>query len=179
MMRSPTLVSAGRAFGVSATRRSPGNVSRGTPTDNEASSAIQPPLSARGPPGRPGGRRMPTPAYPDELISSPSFLGSRRNSLHQPPGVLGDVVRREPELGHRPGARRRGAEVVEADAGTVLADPALPAEAGRRLDRKAASDRRGQDLVSVALGLGGEQVPRGHADDAGANAVGGQAFRGL
>src|SRR5437879_10447094 len=128
MMRSPTFVSAGRAFGVSATRRSPGNVSRGTPTDNEASSAIQPPLSARGPPGRPGGRRMPTPAYPDELISSPSFLGSRRNSLHQPPGVVGDVVRREPELGHRPRSRRRRAVVVEGNGGALVADPARSEE---------------------------------------------------
>src|SRR5437588_8928340 len=163
MMRSPTFVSAGRAFGVRATRRSPGNVSRGTPTDNEASSAIQPPLSARGPPDA---REVAACRPPPTPMSS--FLRSFSYSPHQAPGVLGDVVRREPELGHRPGPRRRGAVVVEADAGTVLADPALPAEAGRRLDGKAAADRRRQDLVAVALGLGGEQVPRGHADDAGA-----------
>src|SRR5947207_946561 len=157
MMRSPTLVSAGRAFGVRATRRSPGNVSRGTPIDNEASSAIQPPLSALGPPERPGGRRMPTPAYPNELISRLSCLSSRSNSLHQAASVLGDVVRREPELGHDPRPRRRGAEVVEGDGGTLDADPALPAETRGCLDGEAGPHGWREDFVAVAPRLGREQ----------------------
>src|SRR3982074_2048673 len=170
MIRSPTLVSAGRAFGVRATRRSPGNVSRGTPIDNEVSSAIQPSLSARGPPDA---REVAACRPPPTPMSS--FLRSFSYSLHQAASVLDDVVRRESELGHHLRPRRRGAEVVQGDGCALLADPALPAEPGGRLDRQAGTHGGGEDLVAVALRLGREQVPGGHADDAGTPALPGGA----
>src|SRR5205807_665902 len=102
-------------------------------------------------------------------------LVANPGAAEQAAGPGDDVVGGEAELRHGPGAGRRGAEVVEGEGPAVLPDPALPAEAGGGLDGEPGPDRRGQDLVAVALRLALEELPGGHADHAGTDAVGGEA----
>src|ERR1051325_5461674 len=129
MMRSPALVRAGIAGGVRATRRSPGQVSLGPPTDNAPASAIQPPLPASGMRPRRAAAACADPT-PTALRSFP-LADAGRHPLQHGPGVGDHVVDCESEVGHGDGARCRGTEAVEGHGAPVLAYPALPAEAGK------------------------------------------------
>src|SRR5215218_11228282 len=86
-----------------------------------------------------------------DVMGSSSFLAVE--AAEQGPGPVGHVVGGEAELlqHHRPGGR--GAEVVPGDDLAVLAHPAAPAEAGRRLHGQSGRHPGGQHLVAVALVL--------------------------
>jgi hypothetical protein len=75
------------------------------------------------------------------------------------------AIRREPEVLEDRAGGRRGAEMVEADDGALVADPALPAERHPDLDADPLSHVRRQHAVPVRLVLRIEALPAGQRDN--------------
>src|SRR5215203_2081752 len=86
-----------------------------------------------------------------DVMGSSSFLAVE--AAEQRPGPVGHVVGGEAELLQHHLAGGRGAEVVAGHDVAVVAHPAAPAEAGRRLHGQADRQVRGQHLVAVGLVL--------------------------
>ena len=81
-------------------------------------------------------------------------------------GDVDDAIHGEAELREDRARRRRGPEMIDPDDRPLVADPALPAERGARLDADTLPHRRRQDGVSVGLVLDLELLPARQGDDA-------------
>src|SRR5262249_50158660 len=93
--------------------------------------------------------------------------GSRRAALgRQALGDLDDVLGRDAELLHDGRARRREAEAIDADDGSVEAHVARPGRGHRRLYPDALAARARQPLLAVGGRLAIEAREARHADDA-------------
>src|SRR5688572_31253610 len=97
---------------------------------------------------------------------------------HDASSDVGHAFCGEPELLEDRARRCRRTEVVEADDRALVADPALPAERHADLDADPLAHGRWQDRVPVRLVLEVERLPAGERDDAGADAVALETFRG-
>lgn len=92
------------------------------------------------------------------LLPPSTTLGCLQEAL----GSCDDVVDCDAKLLVQDVGRGRGTKVVNADELALLADPALPAEAGGGLNGHAPGDGRGQHALPVGGGLSSKQLPAGH-----------------
>src|SRR3954463_11648211 len=94
-------------------------------------------------------------------------------------GARNDVLRCETELLEHRRSRRGGAEALQRDDVSLLADPLPPAQPDSGLDGEASFDVRWEHRVAVVDRLLLEELPTGHRDDPRRDALLLQLLRGL
>src|SRR5215207_8689649 len=89
-----------------------------------------------------------------------------------------DALWGEPEMLEYFAARTRCAVAIDTDDGAALPDEALPAQGGARFDGDARRPGRAEHALAVRVVLVSKQLPRGHADNPGAQALLAEQRRG-